>query len=145
MKDNITWYIFFFISLLKKKKIVHTLAPHHTYNQNQHNTFSSSFFPFFLSHIFFTFCLLYFSLISIFLHTLLHLSSFKFQHLSVKKVSTPLNYYFIKGERVRKIKMKNRDLGKPIENEEQQREIEVVASHWRKIGSKQSKRKGDTA
>ena len=34
----------------------------------------------------------------------------KFQHFSVKKFSTPLNYYFIKGERVRKIKMKNREI-----------------------------------
>ena len=38
------------------------------------------------------------------------LSSFKFQHLSVKKVSIPLNYHFIKRERVRKIKMENREI-----------------------------------
>ena len=55
--------------------------PHTTRITNTKPFFFSGIF---LSHIFFTFCLLYFSLISIFLHTLLHiLSSFKFQHLSL--------------------------------------------------------------
>ena len=63
------------------------------------------------------------------------LSSFKFQHLSVKKVSIPLNYYFIKRERVRKIKMENREIlanPKKIKNNKE-REREVVVGHWLEI------------
>ena len=66
------------------------------------------FFSFFLTHIFFT---SFISPLSLFSSThIFTLSSFKFQHLSAKKVSTPLNYYFIKRERVRKIKMENREI-----------------------------------
>ena len=71
------------------------------------------------------------------------LSSFKFQHLSVKKVSIPLNYYFIKRERVRKIKMENREIlanpKKIKNNKERERERWLPVIDWRLIKAEQTK------
>ena len=95
--------------------------------------FFFSFFPFFsqphLLHLFSaTSSLPFISPLFIFSstqNTLLHIfSSFNASLSLSNSVSHPLNYSFIKGERVRTEKDQNersRDLGKPKENEEQQR------------------------
>ena len=86
--------------------------------------------PFF-SPIFFSatfslpFCLLYFSLISIFLHTLLHFVFFQVSTpLGQKSFNTSKLLLHQRGESEKDQNEKQRDLDKPRENEEQQREKE---------------------
>ena len=80
-KDSISLIQFFFHKHTKKKKLFKPM-PHTTRITNTKR--------FFLSHIFLTFCLLYYSFISIFLHTA-HISS----HFFFFQVSTPRFFFFL--------------------------------------------------
>ena len=94
--------------------------PHTTRITKTNTTPSFFFFCFFLSHIFFTFCLLYVSLISIFLHTLLHFVFFQVSTpLGQKSFDTSKLLHHQRGESEKDQNEKQRHLGKPKENEEQ--------------------------
>ena len=117
--------------------------PHTTSITKTNTTHFLLLFSLFFSATFASPFVFFISPLSLFSSThFFNLSSFKFQHLSVKKVSTPLNYYFNKEERVRKIKMKNREISanpeKMKNNKERERWSPVI--DWRLDQSKANKR-----